>query len=408
MMGDILFLAHRVPFPPDRGDRIRSFHILKKLAELAPVHVATLAENDADMAAAGALGEWTATSHVVRRNISRPAAGLKALASGKPVLLPYFDSAELRHWVARTLDERPIDTVVAFSVQMAQFVPKLPAGVRFVMDFADVDSAKFAAYARTGPGPMRWVNAREARKLAGFERATAARADASLFVSEPEAALFRETVAPADARVEAIENGIDWRFFDPAADFPRVEGTGEGRLIVFTGQMDYRPNIEAVTHFVRDILPQIRAAHPDARFAIVGRAPTSEVERLARDPAVTVTGAVADIRGWLAAADLVVAPLLAARGIQNKVLEAMAMAKPVIASRPAFEGIDAEPDTHLLVAEDADDFAGQASRLLAAPDEAEALGTAARAHVRRRYDWATTLVPLAALTGRAQSRSAAA
>lgn len=407
-MGEILFLAHRVPFPPDRGDRIRAFHVLKRLAELAPVHVGALAESEADVAAAESLGGWAETVHVGRRRISKPLAGLKALATGKPVLLPYFDSADLREWTVKTLAERPIDTVFVFSVQMAQFVPALPEGLRFVMDFVDVDSAKFSAYAREGAVPMRWVDRREARKLADFERATAARADASLFVSETEAALFRESVAPKGARIEALENGIDWRFFDPAADFAPADAPSEGRLIVFTGQMDYRPNIEAVAHFARGVLPAIRAAHPGARFAIVGRAPTPEVERLAREPGVIVTGAVPDIRAWLAAADCVVAPLLTARGIQNKVLEAMAMARPVIASGPAFEGIDAQPGEHLFVAGDAGDFAAKADRLLSCPEEAEALGQAARAHVRRRYDWTTTLAPLAGLTGRVAKRSAAA
>lgn len=407
-MGEILFLAHRTPYPPDRGDKIRSFHILERLSALAPVHVGALAESAADREAAAALGAWAESWHVAPRRASKIGAGIKALAAGQPVLLPFFGSAELRRWVGRTLAERPIDTVVAFSVQMAQFVPDLPPDVRFVMDFVDVDSAKFAAYAAAGSGPMAWVHAREARRLAAFERETAARADVGLFVSAAEAGLFRETVAPPGASVEALENGIDWRFFDPGADIPPAADRGEGPLIVFTGQMDYRPNIEAVVHFARHALPVVRAAHPDAAFAIVGRHPAAEVERLAELPGVRVTGGVADIRSWLAAADIVVAPLLTARGIQNKVLEAMAMARPVVASAPAFEGIDAVPGDHLLVADGADGQAAAVLRLLRAPGEARALGEAARAHVRRRYDWATTLGPLAGFVGRAAARSAAA
>jgi glycosyltransferase involved in cell wall biosynthesis len=167
-------------------------------------------------------------------------------------------------------------------------------------------------------------------------------------------------------------------------------------LIVFTGQMDYRPNIEAVTWFARDTLPQIRARHPTARFAIVGRAPTPAVQALAGE-AVTVTGAVDDVRGWLAAADVCVAPLKLARGIQNKVLEAMAMARPVVASAAAAEGIDHAGT--IRVAADAQDFAAQVLALIDAPADAAELGQAARAQVLRRYGWDARLAPLDALFG---------
>lgn len=164
-------------------------------------------------------------------------------------------------------------------------------------------------------------------------------------------------------------------------------------MIVFTGQMDYRPNIDAVTWFARDILPLVRQ-HTPARFAIVGRAPTSAVQARASDH-VTVTGEVDDVRGWLAAADVCVAPLKLARGIQNKVLEAMAMARPVVASTAAAEGIDHAGT--IRVAETARDFADQVVALLEAPETAAELGTAARAQVIERYGWDARLAPLDAL-----------
>ncbi|MBD8639279.1 glycosyltransferase [Sphingomonas sp. CFBP 13733] len=160
--------------------------------------------------------------------------------------------------------------------------------------------------------------------------------------------------------------------------------------------MDYRPNIEAVTWFARDILPRIRTQHPTARFAIVGRAPTPAVQALAGD-AVIVTGAVDDVRGWLAAAEVCVAPLKLARGIQNKVLEAMAMARPVVASAAAAEGIDHAGT--IRVAADASEFAAQVRALLDAPADAADLGRAARAQVLRRYGWDARLAPLDALFG---------
>src|SRR5690606_20476399 len=177
-------------------------------------------------------------------------------------------------------------------------------------------------------------------------------ADTSLFVSEAEAALFRGQSGLGDDKVRAVGNGIDTEHFDPAVPLETV-GAGEGPLAVFTGQMDYRPNIDAVRWFANDILPLVRKRQPQARFAIVGRAPTDEVRALEALSGVIVTGEVPDVRPWLAAADVVVAPLLLARGVQNKLLEAMAMARPVVATAAAATGIDAVPGEHLLVADGA-------------------------------------------------------
>jgi sugar transferase (PEP-CTERM/EpsH1 system associated) len=307
-----------------------------------------------------------------------------------------FDDPRLHRWVADTLAHRPIRAVVAYSAQMAHFVPPLPSHIRFVMDFVDFDSAKYAAYGESGSGPMAWVNRREGRVLFDFERRTAARADVSAFVSEVEAALFRQAGGFGAGRVVAIENGVALDYFDPVAPFDRVE-KGEGALLVFTGQMDYRPNIEAVESFARDTLPLVHATYPDVRFAIVGRNPAPAVQALSVLPGVIVTGGVPDVRGWLAAADVVVAPLRIARGIQNKVLEAMAMARPVVASPQAAEGIDAQHGAHLLVAADAPGEAAAIVSLLADRNSAEQLGTAARRRMEQRYRWSATLAGLPAL-----------
>jgi polysaccharide biosynthesis protein PslH len=401
-MREILFLAHRIPFPPDRGDKIRSWHMLKRLSELARVHLACFADDDADAAhlpaLREALGDTLGEAHVEVRRTGRAAATVRALVERRPVSLTAFDSGAMRGFVTKLAAERRIDAVFAFSGQMAQFVP---AGPRFVMDFVDVDSAKFESYAETGPLALRWLMRREAELLAAFERDTAARADASLFVSEAEAALFR---ARAGLRTPlAVSNGIDLAFFDPDAAFPRLEAEerGEGPLLLFTGQMDYRPNVEAVTGFARDVLPQL----PGVRFAVAGRKPRPEVVAL-REAGVIVTGEVADIRSWLAAADIVVAPLGIARGIQNKVLEAMALAKPVIASPAAFEGIEAEPGRELVLAA-APEQAAAIAHLLAHPAKAREIGRAARRRMESHYRWDARLAPLEQLLFPLAERAAA-
>jgi glycosyltransferase involved in cell wall biosynthesis len=447
-VSDLLFLAHRVPFPPDRGDKIRSFHVLRYLSTRMRVHLVAFADDAADLDPPAGFTDMLASCTILPRAKSQPRAAIEALATGKPVSLTAFASSAMQDAVDRILPR--VGGIYCFSGQMAQYLPD--GGARVVMDFVDVDSAKFAGFADDSRGPMRWMMRREARLLGAFEREIAARVSASLFVSEAEAALFR--TGGATGRIVAVENGIDSATFDPAAyaETPSYH-PGEGRgpvgkaavtldspssstspnwtpasageapggavpggavqagevkggalpggacddpLIVFTGQMDYRPNVDAVTWFARDILPQIRARHPTARFAIVGRAPTPAVQALAGE-AVTVTGAVDDVRGWLAAADVCVAPLKLARGIQNKVLEAMAMARPVVASAAAAEGIDHAGT--IRVAADAREFAAQVLALLDAPTDGAELGRAARAQVIRRYGWDARLAPLDALFG---------
>ena len=389
-MGDVLFLAHRSPFPPDRGDKIRAYNVLKYLSERKRVHLLAFADDRRDLDDGG-LVSLTASRQILWRGKSRVVATLEALAQCKPASLTAFDDTAMRRAAAEVLTREAVDTIYVFSGQMAQYVPADFVG-RVIMDFCDMDSLKFADYAKDAHGPMRWLMAREAARLQAFEQATASRVDASLFVSAAEAQLFR--VKTGATNVQVVENGIDTDFFDPDATFDVVDQAGP--LIVFTGQMDYRPNVEAVTWFALDILPAIRAAHPAVRFAIVGRDPTDAVGALASE-AVIVTGEVADVRGWLAAAACVVAPLKLARGIQNKVLEAMAMARPVVASGPAAEGID--HGGTILSGNDADAIVQAVIDVLGDQDRADALGRAARAQVQTRYGWAARLAPLDALIG---------
>ena len=402
-MGDILFLAHRAPWPPDRGDRIRSWHLLRHLAGLGRVHVAAFTDTSDDLAVAQpVLDGLCASVHLEVRSVSKVSVALATLPRLRPLSLGLFGSSGFQAQVDRTLATQPVSHIVAFSSQMAQFVAPSFAG-RFIMDFVDVDSAKFSAYAADDGwlSPMRPIHAYEGWRLAAWEAAVADRADLSLFVSEAEAGLFRARTGLAATQVRALENGIDLDRFAPG--IVPVAADGADPLIVFTGQMDYRPNIEAVTGFVRDTLPLVRADHPAARFAIVGRAPTAEVLALAAYPGVIVTGEVPDTRPWLAAAHVVVAPLAVARGVQNKLLEAMAMACPVVASPAAAEGIDAAPGTHLLGAATPAQTVKAITQLAGDRAAATAMGIAARQRMIDRYGWDATLAPLATLLGTSPS-----
>ncbi|MDK4805110.1 MAG: TIGR03087 family PEP-CTERM/XrtA system glycosyltransferase [Novosphingobium aromaticivorans] len=400
-MSEILFLAHRIPFPPDRGDKIRSHHVLRALAAMAPVHVACLADNADDMAHEGELEALAASHCLVRRRASLVGAGLVALVTGQPLSLTAFSSGRLARYVRKVLAERPISAIYVFSGQMARYVPARFAG-RVVMDFVDVDSAKFAQYARR-PTPAAPAYMREAWLLRRFEARVARHATTSLFVSEEEAALFRARLGPrraAQCDVRAMGNGIDTGLFDPAGVAPAPEMTSAGPQIVFTGQMDYPPNVEAAIHFARHVMPLVRGRFPAAQFNVVGRAPARSVCALDGENGVLVTGAVPDVRPWLAGADLVVAPLALARGVQNKVLEAMAMGRPVLLSPQAATGLAGSDGTHFALSPIAsEELAARVVRLLSDPRRGQAMGRAARALVCERYGWDRMLAPLPQLLG---------
>jgi len=395
---DVLFLAHRAPFPPDRGDRIRSYHVLRHLAQRARVHLVAFADTAAECTPAPELRALTASCTIVHRRKPRAIAAAQALASGLPVSLTAFADPDLRRAVAGVLRQQPVAAIYCFSGQMAQYLPESGPGT--IMDFVDVDSAKFAALGQGRLTPLRWLMRREARLLEAFERQVSARADAALFVSAAEAALFRH--AGGRGNIVTVENGIDTARFSPAAVPARPV---PGPTIAFTGQMDYQPNVEAVTWFAREVMPRVHRRHPDARFAIVGRAPTAAVRALAGSH-VEVSGEVPDTRPWLAAAAVCVAPLSLARGIQNKVLEAMAMGRPVVATGAAAEGIDHAGTVR--TGDGAEAFARAVIALLDDPTAAEALGAAARQRVMARYAWDASLAPLDALMGFTERRPEAA
>jgi sugar transferase (PEP-CTERM/EpsH1 system associated) len=221
--------------------------------------------------------------------------------------------------------------------------------------------------------------------MLAVERHVARHTDAHLFVSAAEAKLFR-TLAPEVAdRTTYVENGVDTGYFDPDREYPNPYPPGR-RNLVFTGAMDYWPNVDAVVWFATDVLPLIREQAPDVDFSIVGARPAAAVGKLQTLPGVQVIGAVKEMRPWLAHADVAVAPLRIARGIQNKVLEAMSMARAVVVTPEGLDGIDAEPGTHLEMAANPEAFATAVLRLLD-PLRAAEMGVVARALMQRRFAW---------------------
>jgi polysaccharide biosynthesis protein PslH len=284
-------------------------------------------------------------------------------------------------------DRGDIDAVVVFSSSMVPYSAGFKVPV--LVDFVDVDSAKWAEYARNRPWPLSWLYAREGRTLLAYEVAVAQAATRSFLVTQQEVDLF-ERLAPAVAgHVQAVGNGVDAEFFapDPALASPFA---ADELPLVFTGAMDYWPNVDAVSWFVAEMLPALRQRWPALRFHIVGRSPTPAVKALA-GPHVTVTGTVPDVRPYLQHAAAIVAPLRLARGVQNKVLEAMAMARPVVAARTCAAVLDATPGEHLAAAETPAEYVTEVARLLSDAAAAQQMGAAARACVLQHYAWSARL-----------------
>ncbi|GAB4178175.1 MAG: TIGR03087 family PEP-CTERM/XrtA system glycosyltransferase [Rhodocyclaceae bacterium] len=381
----VLFLAHRLPFPPTKGDKLRSYRLLRHLAQGHDVFLGTFVDDAADRVHVGTVRGWCAEAFVADLGAWRARLrSLPAFASGGPLSLPYYRDPRLAEWVRRMVREHGIRRAFVYSSPMAQYVMGLP-DVDCVLDFVDIDSDKWRQYAGTRAWPMSSVYRREALRLLAFEREAAARARLSLFVTEAEAALFRRLAPESAERVFGLDNGVDAEFFRPQPQMPSPYAEGEV-AIAFTGAMDYWPNVDAVCWFATEVVPEILAREPRARFYVVGMNPAPQVQALAARPGVVVTGRVPDVRPYVQHARAVVAPLRLARGIQNKVLEAMAMARPVVASTTCAAPLSAVPGREIEVARSAEEFAARTLAVLE-PGRAAMLGAAARARVLADYDW---------------------
>ncbi len=385
MNDGLLFLAHRIPFPPNKGDKIRSFHLLRHLAARHEIHLGAFVDDPADWQYRDALAPFCKSVKLIPLRPLRARLGsLAGLLTGEALTLPYYRNRELRQWAADLAASGAVTCGLAFSSPMAQFMPASLS--RRVLDMVDVDSDKWTQYAATQRWPLAWVYAREGRKLAEWEARVALDFDATLLVSPAEAALLQRRVPAARHRIGAFENGVDADYFSPARAYPDPYAPGV-LGVVFTGAMDYWPNVDAVTWFAERIFPAVRDVVPAAQFTIVGGRPSEAVAALARQPGVVVTGSVPDVRPYLARAACAVAPLRIARGIQNKVLEAMAMARPVVVSAQAAEGIRAEAGRDFDLARSDAEFAhAVVARLQTVAPVAHA-----RECILAHYDWARNL-----------------
>ena len=384
-MKRLLYISHRVPYPPDKGERCRAFHEVRALSRAFRVTLASLAHRPADLEAAERMRRWCDEVVAVpaggKLGLAR---GAMSLLAGRSVTQGYFHSRALYRALRR---RGRFDVVVAYSSSMLPYALAVPA-TSHVADLVDVYSEKWAAYARAAEPPKRWLYALEARGVRRLERRALDCCDAVVLVTQAEA----DALPARNGTVHAIANGVDAEYFSPS---PRPDRPARG--LVFTGTMDYRPNVEGVCWFARDVWPHLRRSRPDLTFTIVGRDPTRQVRELAEREGIEVTGTVPDVRPYLAAADVVVAPLRIARGIQTKVLEAMAMAKAVVASPAALAGLDVEWGRDVVAAERPEEWIARVGELLAGDTLRRQIEERARQCVLSRYRWEARLAPFVSL-----------
>ena len=386
MSSKVLYITHRVPWPPDRGDRIRTWNILRFLAARSRVDLLCLSDEPVSKETLETLKRVTHRLAIVpHRGMARYVNGLKSVACGHSITEGMFWSKPASEVLRRWSAESPWNAAIASSSGVAQYLAPIHVGhirKRWV-DLIDVDSEKWLDYSVSSGFPRSAVFRLEGNRLRKTERELASSMDRLLVVSEAERQLFRSFCDTSV--IQSVENGVDTEFFSP--------GPGPGSSLTqpptcaFVGVMNYLPNVDAVCWFAHEVWPRIRERFANARFVIVGKSPAPEVEALASIPGIEVTGGVSDVRPWLYQSHCAVVPLRIARGIQNKVLEAMACGKPVICSSAPLKGLQAEPGLHLLKADSPEEWVDTLSSVFQDPNLQNELGAAASAWVQMNHCW---------------------
>ncbi|MDL1968653.1 MAG: TIGR03087 family PEP-CTERM/XrtA system glycosyltransferase [Deltaproteobacteria bacterium] len=385
---NILYIAHRIPYPPNKGDKIRSFNEIKHLSSSHKVDLVCLTDNIDDLKFKSNLKKYCRRVFVQHFKINQAKLrGSINLVRGKAISVGYFYMRNIQKIIDQWLSDTVYDAIICFSSPMAEYVlnqstnQPVNQSTTTIMDFCDVDSDKWLQYSQRSKFPLNLIYRIENKRLLEYEKKINRSFDSSVFVSQQEANLFYR-LFPEAKNISVIGNGVDHEYFSqPATRNPQPE------TLMFAGAMDYWANVDGVLWFCEKILPIIRAGYPKLQFYIVGNNPNPKIQKLGSNKRINVTGFVEDIRPYYNNADICVIPLRIARGVQNKVLEAMSMGKAVIATSVAVQSIRATPGVHLLVEDNFDKFAEAVSMLLKNHTLRNYLGTNARQFVKSNYNW---------------------
>lgn len=382
-MPRLLFIAHRIPYPPNKGDKIRSYNELLFLSRHFEIDLVCFYDNAKDQVYVPKLKAFCRSVHIFKRG---PILKLIRLTTGflqrMPLSVALYNHDGLREKLNHLKQECDYRHVFIFSGQMAQYVSGAILS-RTVIDFCDVDSHKWDNYADRMPFYFQWFYRLEAKRLLAFEKIHSRQSKAAIFITESELKLFCDQ--GGDGNLLSLANGVDTGFFAPRDQTPIPF------RILFTGAMDYFPNEEGVAWFAEEVFKPLKEKYSELEFVIAGSNPTPKVKALARITGVTVTGFVEDMREEQAKASIVVVPLRIARGMQNKVLEAMACGKAVVVARKAMGGIHAADGRDLIIADEAEDFKNGIEKLLNSPSLIRSMGLAAREYIVQNFSWEKNL-----------------
>ena len=386
---DVLFVTHRVPYPPDKGDRIRTYHLLRYLAARSRVHLASFADEPVSDDTVEHLSKLTAKFATVPQGSLKWLGGLRSLALGSTISEGIYRDSRMRRLLADWAGKTKFRGVILSASSLAGYLgtPSIGNAVR-VVDSVDVDSQKWLDYSAASAPPKRWLYRVEGNRLRNAEARLSREADAVTLVSERESALVRQYCEPA--KIVTATNGVDLDYYQP-----RPGGNPQG--IVFVGALDYKPNVDGVRWFAAEVWPRLSERLPGIEWKIVGRRPTRAVLELGRLPGVTVVGQVPDVRPSMADSAIVIAPLMIARGLQNKVLEAMAFGKPVVGSPAALAGFGHAGELPAVAAVTPEEWVGAIAGLIEDASHREQAGTAGRTHAKTYHDWQECLAPFGRL-----------
>ena len=377
----VLYLCHRIPYPPNKGDKLRAFYQLKAISARHEVDLFTLADDAADLEYRSALSAYCQRVTVARLNRTQARVrALSSLATRKAATLPYFYSCELAAEIRRALRQTSYDRIFVYCSSVAQYVVDFD-DPPVLIDLVDVDSDKWRQYASVSPLPLSLIYNREASRLREYERRICERASCAIVSTDREARLLEQIY---DARnLHVVHNGVDTEYFKP----PASEANESVPTVTFVGDMSYFPNQDAVTYFACQVLPLVRAAVPGVRFLIVGRNPTRKVLDLSRISGVEVTGGVPDVRTFLAQTHVSVAPFSIAAGIQNKILEALAFGLPVVATSRTLQGLSEGVAAVVSKGDTPGELASHVVQLLQNPALRRRVGREGRMRVSAEYNW---------------------
>jgi sugar transferase (PEP-CTERM/EpsH1 system associated) len=383
-------ILYVTPYVPSRI-RTRPFHLIRALLALGHrVTLVTAAISEEEKIDAAALRDWGIEVDVFRVPKVRSAVNcLGALVTGEPLQAAYAYHPQMARRIRQRLAEEPFDVVHIEHLRAAQMVEAVD-GVPTVYDSVDCISLLFEKTLKTSPEWRPRLRARiDLRRTRRYEAQLCTQYGQIVITSRKDKEALEELARRYPLRqgkpapITVVANGVDLEYFQPTLfDVPRDEKT-----LIFTGKMSYHANVASVVFFARDILPLIWEKEPDVRFQIVGKDPPEVVQALAVDDRIEVTGTVEDLRPYLAQAAVSVCPAVYAVGIQNKILEAMAMDAPVVCTAAASSSLEATLGKEILVADASETFASLVVRVLNDPVLAEELGTNGRRYVERQHSW---------------------